>query len=182
MDLKKALKLGGGGVRGDLTGRSATEDEVAELTEVLCEIVDQGKYDKACRRMVAWINDAGLPGAGLLTTYLAISVAQACVDRGVLVDGLEQRVPQFSGIPMPDAISATMHAQDLITKMLDRAGRGENEQPTLDELTEVWKTPQFGGLVLFYYLQCLANAVHLPRLVAVLPAVIDATIDGDVDR
>jgi len=173
VDFKRAFKPGGGGVRGELTGRNATEDEVAELTESLCEIVDRGKYDKACRRMVAWINDAGLSGAGLLTTYLAISVAQACVDRGVPVDGLERRVPQFSGIPLPDAISATTHAQDLITRMLDRAARGENEQPTLDELTAVWKTPRFGGLVLFYYLQCLANAVRLPRLVAVLPAAVD---------
>ena len=182
MDFKKAFKLGGGGVRGGLTGRNATEDEVAELTESLCEIVDQENYDKACRRMAAWINDAGLSGAGLLTTYLALSVAQACVDRGVPVDGLERRVPQFSGIPMPNAISATMHAQDLITRILDRAARGENEQPTLDELTEVWKTPQFGGLVLFYYLQCLASSVRLPRLVAVLPAAIDVNANIDADR
>ena len=182
MDLRKAFQRGG--VRGELTGYEATAEEVEKLAEELCGLVDQGKYDKACRQLVAWLNDAALSGAALLTTYLAIGVAQACVDRGVPVDGLERRVPQFSGAPQLDAVRATLHAQGLIMAMLERAARGGNEQPTLDELTAIWENAQFGTLVVYYYLQCLANAAHLDRVTDVLyvsEAAADRADAGDQD-
>jgi hypothetical protein len=157
-------------IRGELTGREATFEEVLALIEELCGLVDRGKYDKAAERLTAWLLDAGLSGAGLLTVVLVINVAQACVDHGVRVDGLDRRVPQITGVAPSEALLATVHAQDLVMRILERVQRGEEDRPTADELAAVWEDERFGALVVLYYLQCLATAAHLGRVTGFLPA------------
>ena len=175
MDFRKALKREG--VRGELTGREATLEEIEQLSNDLCALVDRGKQDKAAGRLVAWLNDAGIPGAGVLTSFLAVSVAQACVDHGLPVDGLNRSAPEISGVNPFAALTATMRAQELVMTMLGRVSRGESELPTGDELTGLWSDEtygeQLGALAVCYYLQCLANAAHLGSVTGVLHAAED---------
>ena len=172
VDLKKAFRRDDDGVRGEATGREATLEEIEVFADGLCKLVDRGKHDKAATRLVGWLNDAGTPGAGLLTSFLAVNVAQACVDHGMPVDGLNRSAPEISGVDPFAALTATMRAQELVMRMLERASRGESELPTGEELTELWSDEkygeQLGALAVYYYLQCLANAAHLGRVTGVL--------------
>lgn len=88
------------------------------------------------------------------------------------MDGLSREVPGISGVNPFAALTATVRAQELVVRMLTRVSRGESELPTGDELSEFWADErygeQLGALAVCYYLQCLANAVHLSGITGVL--------------
>jgi hypothetical protein len=149
---------GRGGVRGELAGLPATPEEVEALTVQLCELVAQDKHRKAAERLVAWLNDANLAGAGLLTVFTALRVTEACLGFGVPVEQLDNRAPQIPGVLMLKAVSATLKAQTLVTSMIDRERAGQNAQPTEDELVQLWQDEESGCLAVYYYLQCLVTA------------------------
>jgi hypothetical protein len=79
------------------------------------------------------------------------------------VELLDNRVPQIPGVLMVRAVSATLNAQTLVARILQRARIGENEQPTEEELVEVWRSEEHGCLVVYYLLQCLVATDHLMR-------------------
>jgi hypothetical protein len=150
--------------RGEFASHQATAEEVEQLTETLVALVARQKHQKASEHLVAWFNEAGMSGAGLLTVFTSLRVAEACIRLGAPVEQLEQRVPQVPGVQVLAAAGAALSAQSLVADIIARAAAGEQERPTEDELVAVWQDPKKGALVVYYYLQCLAQAAALDSL------------------